>query len=532
MPSLRPWRGRGLTVASALPSILGLWRGVAAVGAGSGGAGAGTPLQCRVQEEDDAGQVAILDCGGILFERIGIARLITREADELEPYTSEWYSVICQALGCIICAAIAAGLTLGLTSIDEFALHIILQTQPDDIRPNASPTTREAEIRQLTIEQGYANRILPLVSRHFFGCKGRVDAQGHHHPNCLDPTNNHYLLVTLLLLNATANEALPLFFDRLMPAWLAILMSVSVVLVFGEIIPSAIFTGRNQLKLAAGFSPLVNCAEVLFFPIVWPISLILDKALGHAEKMGYSKAQMKGLVRALKKHECDINLDEMNMIHGVLEMHNKTAWDVAHIMQEAKSLSNEDVITDARMKVLIGWGHSRCFVHRGNDPSDIVGVLMVKSLLDPDLKSNMRCGDLKLKRPIILKTGENLLDTLNKFQEGHCHLAIISDDPDAIWEAWDKGLPIPEAARPTAFCSLEDVIEEMLAEEIYDEGDMEQMAKDSPGLRSPSVASSSRGSMGLKVTRACSLVQLGQRRPRPKKTKAKDNLLSPLLSEA
>ena len=39
---------------------------------------------------------------------------------------------------------------------------------------------------------------------------------------------HHWLLVTLLLLNAVANEALPLFLDKLVPSWLAVARAVHV----------------------------------------------------------------------------------------------------------------------------------------------------------------------------------------------------------------------------------------------------------------------------------------------------------------
>lgn len=45
------------------------------------------------------------------------------------------------------------------------------------------------------------------------------------------------MLVTLLLANAAAMEALPLFLDALMPAVMAVIISVTAVLFFGEIIP-------------------------------------------------------------------------------------------------------------------------------------------------------------------------------------------------------------------------------------------------------------------------------------------------------
>lgn len=66
----------------------------------------------------------------------------------------------------------------------------------------------------------------------------------------LYPCLQHFLLVTLLLCNAAAMEALPLFLDRLADPVSAILISVTAVLVFGEILPQAVCSRcglrRNQ----------------------------------------------------------------------------------------------------------------------------------------------------------------------------------------------------------------------------------------------------------------------------------------------
>ena len=48
-------------------------------------------------------------------------------------------------------------------------------------------------------------------------------------------SQHHLLLVTLLLMNAAANEALPLFLDELVPSYIAIVLSVTIVLFFGEV---------------------------------------------------------------------------------------------------------------------------------------------------------------------------------------------------------------------------------------------------------------------------------------------------------
>jgi metal transporter CNNM len=51
------------------------------------------------------------------------------------------------------------------------------------------------------------------------------------------------MLVTLLLCNAGAMETLPIFLDRLVPQVVAIICSVTLILIFGEVIPQAICTG-------------------------------------------------------------------------------------------------------------------------------------------------------------------------------------------------------------------------------------------------------------------------------------------------
>ena len=59
----------------------------------------------------------------------------------------------------------------------------------------------------------------------------------------------HLLLVSLLLANAVAMEALPIFLDALVPAYLAIILSTTAVLIFGEVLP--------QVSIHNSFRPSV-----------------------------------------------------------------------------------------------------------------------------------------------------------------------------------------------------------------------------------------------------------------------------------
>ena len=70
--------------------------------------------------------------------------------------------------------------------------------------------------------------------------------------------DQHLLLVTLLLSNAAAMEALPIFLDKVCPSPLiTILMSVTLVLFFGEVIPQALCTAYG-LAIGAKTAPAVR----------------------------------------------------------------------------------------------------------------------------------------------------------------------------------------------------------------------------------------------------------------------------------
>ena len=108
-----------------------------------------------------------------------------------------------------------SGLTVGYLSIDDLVLELKMTT--------GSP-----------IEKQQASKVLPILA------------------------HRHWLLCTLLLSNAAAMETLPLFLNYLVPEYLAIIISVTLVLTFGEIIPQAICTGPDQIKIAASLASLTK----------------------------------------------------------------------------------------------------------------------------------------------------------------------------------------------------------------------------------------------------------------------------------
>lgn len=76
-------------------------------------------------------------------------------------------------------------------------------------------------------------------------------------------------------------EALPIFLDKLVPAYLAIFISTLAVLIVGEVLPQAACTGPNQIPIAYTFVPFVKFLELIFAIFVRPIAWFLDTWLGH-----------------------------------------------------------------------------------------------------------------------------------------------------------------------------------------------------------------------------------------------------------
>jgi len=191
------------------------------------------------------------------------------------------------ATGLVLLAGLVSGLTLALMSMDAVELEVLRRSGSKKERRRAA-------------------RIAPL---------------------CRD---EHALLVSLLLTNAAAMEALPLVLDRLMDPAFAIALSVTAVLVFGEVLPQAVCS-RHGLAIGAASAPLVRALLLVTAPVAWPIARVLDFVLGKhdQEAATFRRKQLKALVGL---HAVDgplglgdLSGEEVAVICGALDLTAKTA---------------------------------------------------------------------------------------------------------------------------------------------------------------------------------------------------------------
>ena len=383
------------------------------------------------------------------------------------------FHVVC-TLACILFAALAAGLTMGLVSLEPFDMKILMEA-------NEADCLTELERDELRREKAYAHKLFPLISRH------------------------HLLLVTLLLMNSIANEALPLFLNEIVPPVVAVVMSVTAVLIFGEILPSAIFTGPNQLAIGAAMAPLVWLFIYFFWIIAYPISLILDRMLGEEHKGRYNKAEFRALINLHNEateyegsneaagwdeetgnglaglraelgakqilNRSGVAKQELRIMTGALELHRLKVKDVMHPLDEVFMLSTETKLDAETLGSIVLKGHSRIPVYEGH-PHNIRGMLLVKRLIVLNPQDKREVGSLALLEPLVVDTECTLLDLLYEFSLGKSHLAIITSDPPRVTSALRNHTVVPVNVHMAGIVTLEDVIERLIKHDIQDESDM------------------------------------------------------------
>ena len=85
-------------------------------------------------------------------------------------------------------------------------------------------------------------------------------------------------------MDTLAYETLPLFLNPLLAGPTTVLVSTALIVVFGEILPSGIFTGPHQLYLGFRLAPFVQVCLTILYPIAKPLGLLLDWLVNEKEE--------------------------------------------------------------------------------------------------------------------------------------------------------------------------------------------------------------------------------------------------------
>ncbi|XP_031256913.1 DUF21 domain-containing protein At2g14520-like [Pistacia vera] len=283
----------------------------------------------------------------------------------------------------VMFAGLMSGLTLGLMSMSLVDLEVLAKS--------GTPKDRK-----------HAAKILSVVKK------------------------QHLLLCTLLICNAAAMEALPIFLDGLITAWGAILISVTLILLFGEIIPQSVCS-RYGLAIGATVAPFVRVLVWVCYPVAFPISKLLDYLLGHGHVALFRRAELKTLVdfhgnEAGKGGE--LTHDETTIIAGALELSEKTASDAMTPISETFAIDINAKLDKDLMGLILEKGHSRVPVYY-EQCTNIIGLILVKNLLTIHPEDEVPVKSVTIRRIPRVQETLPLYDILNEFQKGHSHMAVV-----------------------------------------------------------------------------------------------------------
>ena len=223
-------------------------------------------------------------------------------------------------------AGMMSGLTVGYLSVDQLTMELREKTGTEE-------------------EKAASKIILPVLS------------------------NRHWLLCTLLLMNSFAMEALPVFLDRIFSRFTAVVISVTLLLIFGEVIPQALCTGPRQIQIAAMAAPLTKFLMRVSWPITFWLGKCLDIILGETGKTRYQNQDLKCLVEmhtyeALKKiaeeeeknpyiprddipkpsDKMGLGQIEANIMISALEIKEIEVTKIMIKLSDIYSINNEDII--------------------------------------------------------------------------------------------------------------------------------------------------------------------------------------------
>jgi metal transporter CNNM len=264
------------------------------------------------------------------------------------------------------------------------------------------------------------------------------------------------LLTTLLIGNVAINSALAIFLGSIASGFIAGLIATGLIVVFGEIIPQAIFS-RYALSLGAKVVWLVKIFIFVFYPISWPIARLLDKALGQELATIYSKQE---LMKIVEEHgganESDVDTDEEKIIKGALTFSDKTVGDIMTPRTVVTSIESTKKIDEKLLDVFRESSFSRIPVYKENR-DNIIGILYSRQLLGGRNMGKI-VGQVADDKVVFVNEDDNLDDIFNKFLQDRHHLFIVIDEFNGM----------------VGIITLEDILEEIISSEIMDENDKYQ----------------------------------------------------------
>jgi metal transporter CNNM len=269
--------------------------------------------------------------------------------------------------------------------------------------------------------------------------------------------HTHLTLASILLTNVAAVSATSLVLSQRLEGWLAGLVSTLLIVVFGEVLPQALFA-KNPLAWSSRFAPLLKAMTVITFIVSKPLQLLLDKLFPRQRAKLQSRHELGLLITEhLTNESSELDEDEVEIMRGALSLSEKRVRDIMTGIRNTYWLTLDTVLDDPKIDELKARGFSRVPIF-DRQLTKCYGVLLMKDLVDVDFDDHhYQVEDMTL-HPVHLVGSMTALDTMfRKFISAGTHLIPIEKDDKII-----------------GVVTIEDLLEEIVGHEIEDETDRQK----------------------------------------------------------
>lgn len=268
----------------------------------------------------------------------------------------------------------------------------------------------------------------------------------------------HLTLASILFSNVAVVSATSIVLEHEFNGFIAGAISTLLIVIFGEVMPQALFA-KNPLLWMARLSPLLRLIRFLTYPASKPLQLLLNRLFPPDKGNVLQTRSELGLLitehRQNKRSELDE--DEVEIIRGALQLSEKRVRDILTDIRQTYWLQPNTILNSAKIDEIKSNGYSRIPIFNSR-LTICYGVLLVKDLVDVDFDEQVyRVDDIEL-HPTQLVGCMTALDTMfRKFMAAGSHLIPVERE-DAI----------------IGIITIEDLIEEIVGHEIEDETDRQK----------------------------------------------------------
>lgn len=238
--------------------------------------------------------------------------------------------------------------------------------------------------------------------------------------------HGNYILCTVVLGNVLTNTCFVVWMCQILGMTaLSTAFCTMGIFFIGEILPHSV-ASRHSLAIASKTLCATRLLMLVFLPIAYPVSKILDIMLHQEISSFYTREKLVAMLRVTDPYH-DLVKEELNIIQGALELRTKTVEDVLTPLSDCYMLSSDAVLDFCTMSDVMQSGFTRIPVYE-NDRSNIVDILFVKDLafVDPDDCTPLKTITQFYKHPMHYVFSDTKLDVmLEEFKRGNQHPVYV-----------------------------------------------------------------------------------------------------------